>query len=313
MVEEEARTAAVPSSCCCAALTRAAISVLSANASVNNRCASFVFASSCDKRTTSASPPSALLPAPFAVGAGCPSNGNWCFWPSLTKRLCKPRTASSRLRNAEESSWRNVETTWLGVLSWLPSRIKVLMVLSCCIVSTSCMSGIPPRRPSKCSCTRCFHSSALRTVRGPSGLSEGGGGGIEELEVELQSSKVSTPSKKGWASACEAVRRWSGSYRRRRWARSTASCGVCAGNMRSHGYAFSLGKSSATQVARIATRSRSDGVPRSFMISTRCCCVESCPWNGRWPSNNSMRMVPTDHTSTETAYSVAPNMSSGAR
>ena len=43
-----------------------------------------------------------------------------------------------------------------------------------------------------------------------------------------------------------------------------------------------------------ACKSRSEGVPRSFMISTKCCCVESCPWKGKCPSNSSIRIVPTD-------------------
>ena len=52
-------------------------------------------------------------------------------------------------------------------------------------------------RSLKSSWTRRSHSWVLRTVREPSGLRDGGGGGIEELDGELQSSKVSTPSKNG--------------------------------------------------------------------------------------------------------------------
>ena len=57
----------------------------------------------------------------------------------------------------------------------------------------------------------------------------------------------------------------------------------------------------------------SEGVPRSFMISMRCCWVESWPWKGKWPNSNSTKIVPIDHMSTAHVYSVAPNMSSGAR
>mmetsp|Transcript_10376 Transcript_10376/g.30812 ORF Transcript_10376/g.30812 Transcript_10376/m.30812 type:complete len:263 (-) Transcript_10376:309-1097(-) len=233
-------------SCCCTLVcaSRSCSAILAAPSLAWSRSLVRAATAACNRSRSALTPSTSMGAAPEAPAAGGGSAPETTFWTTL----CALATFSSRwLWSAGAMRWRSERSCAAAAAKpgefcprafCMPARrVDSTVAMNCAWKAASLEAYSSAQRPTK--------AAASRPPAAPLTGEPGSGTAPATL----------TPSRKGWASACWALRRVSGLYMRRRDTRSMASAGVPGGKTRSHGNGLSFGRSSAVHDAPMAFRS----------------------------------------------------------